>query len=128
MHSRSLKKINYLMYIDDIKLFTKNEKKLETQIYAVRIYSQIIWMEFGIETISMLVMKCGKRPLTIGRELPNHENIRTLGEKETYKYLGILEADTIKKWWWKKKIRKNISGELESYLRQDYLAKTLSKE
>ena len=39
---------------------------------------------------------------------------RTLGEKETYKYLGILEADTIKQVEMKekKKLRKNISGEL----------------
>ena len=29
-------------------------------------------------------------------ELPNQEKIRTLREKETYKYLEILEADTIK--------------------------------
>ena len=29
-------------------------------------------------------------------ELPSQDKIRTLGEKETYKYLGILEADTIK--------------------------------
>ena len=30
--SRSQEKINHLMYIDDIKLFTKNEKELETLI------------------------------------------------------------------------------------------------
>ena len=29
-------------------------------------------------------------------ELPNHDRIKTLEEKETYKYSGILEADTIK--------------------------------
>ena len=29
-------------------------------------------------------------------ELPNKEKIRTLREKETYKQLWILEADTIK--------------------------------
>ena len=29
-------------------------------------------------------------------ELPNQENIRTLGEKENFKYLEILEADIIK--------------------------------
>ena len=29
-------------------------------------------------------------------ELPNHDRIRTLEENETYKFLGILEADTIK--------------------------------
>ena len=31
-----------------------------------------------------------------GTELPNQEKTRALGEKETNKYLGILEADTIK--------------------------------
>ena len=36
------------------------------------------------------------KSLTDGMELPNEEKIRTLGEKGTYKYLGILEADTIK--------------------------------
>ena len=29
-------------------------------------------------------------------ELPNQEKTRTLGEKENYKFLGILEANTIK--------------------------------
>ena len=28
------------MYMDDIKLFAKNEKELETLIHTVRIYSQ----------------------------------------------------------------------------------------
>ena len=44
----------------------------------------------------MLVMKSDKRHMTEGVELPNQVIIRTLWEKETYKYLGILEADTIK--------------------------------
>ena len=52
-------------------------------------------MEFGIEKCTMLVMKSGKRYLTDGMELANQDKIRTLGEKETYKYLGILGADTI---------------------------------
>ena len=39
-------------------------------------------------------------------ELPNHDRIRTLGETETYKYLGILEGDTIKQVQMKEKIQK----------------------
>ena len=93
---RSQEKIIHLMYMDNIKLFIKNEKELETLIHAVRIYSQDIGMEFGIEKCAMLVMKSGKRHLTDGMELPNQDKIRTLGGKETYKYLDILEADTIK--------------------------------
>ena len=34
-------------------------------------------------------MKNGKRQIMEGIELPNQERIRTLGEKENYKYLGI---------------------------------------
>ena len=84
------------MYIDDIKLFSKNEKELETLIHAVRIYSQDIGMEFGIEKCAMLVMKSGKRHITDGIELPNQDKIRTLAENEINKHLDILEADTIK--------------------------------
>ena len=105
-HSRSQEKINHLMYMDDIKLFAKNEKELETLIHAVRIYSQDIGMECGIEKFAMLVRKSGKRHLTYRMELTNQDKIRTLEEKETYKYLGILEADTIKQVEMKEKIQK----------------------
>ena len=93
------------MYMDDIKLFAKNEKELETLIHTIRIYSQDIGMEFGIEKWALLVMKSGKRYLTDGIELPNQDKIRTLAENETYKYLGILEADIIKEVEMKNKIR-----------------------
>ena len=63
-------------------------------------------MEVGLEKCAMLVMKSGKRHLTDGMGLPNQDKIRTLREKETYKYLGILEADTIKQVEMKEKIQK----------------------
>ena len=69
--SRSQEKVNHLLYMDDIKLFAKNEKDLETQIHTVRIYSRDIGMEFGIEKCAMLVMKSCKRLLTDGMELSN---------------------------------------------------------
>ena len=94
--SRSQEKIDHLMYMDDIKLFAKNKKELETLIHTVRIYSQDIRMEFGIEKCALLVMKSGKRHLTDGIELLNQDKIRTLAENETYKYLEILKADKSK--------------------------------
>ena len=54
----------------------------------------------------MLVMKSDKRHLTDRMELPNQDKIRTCGEKETYRYLGISEADTIKQVEMKDKIQK----------------------
>ena len=71
------------MCMDDINLFAKYEKELETLIHAVRIYSQDTGMEFGIGKCAMLVMKSGKRHLADGMELPNQDKIRTIGVKET---------------------------------------------
>ena len=63
-------------------------------------------MEFGREKCALLVMKSGKTHLTDGIEQPNQDKIRMLAENETYKYLGILEADTIKQVEMKNKIQK----------------------
>ena len=75
----------------------KNEIELETLIHAVRIYSQDIRMEFGIEKCAILVIKSSKRHTRDGMELPNQDKIRTLREKKTYKYLRMLEANIIKR-------------------------------
>ena len=77
-----LEKINYLMYMDNIKLFTKNEKELEILIQAVRIKSQDIRMEFGIEKCAMLIMKSRKWQTMKGIELLNQEKIRILRGKK----------------------------------------------
>ena len=86
------------MYMDDIKLFAKNEKELETLIHAVRIYCQDIGMEFVIEKCAMQVMKSDKRHLTDGMELPNQDKIRTLRERETlidYMYQERREEENL---------------------------------
>ena len=86
---------NHIMYMDDIKLFAKSEKELETLVQAIRIYTLDIGMKFVSEKGAILIMKSKEIEITEGTELPN-QDIRTLGEKENYKYLWILEADTIK--------------------------------
>ena len=123
--SGSQEKINHLMYMDDIKLFTKNEKALETLIHTVRIYSQDIGMEFGREKGAMLVMKIGKRHTTYGKELPNQDKITTLGENKTWESWRLTPPNKCK---WKITFKRNISGELGNYLRQNSLSETLSKE
>ena len=78
----------------DITLLAKNEE-LKTLLQTIRIYSWHIGIGFIIERSAMLIRKSVKRQITEGIELPNQERIRTLGEKENYKYWGILEVDTI---------------------------------
>ena len=80
--SKSQEKINHLMYMDDIKPFAKNEKELEIIIQTVRIYSQDLGKEFGIEKCVMLIMKSGKRHLMEGVELLNQVVIRMVRKKK----------------------------------------------
>ena len=125
--SRSQEKVNHLMYMDDIKLFAKNEKERETVIHTVRIYGWDIGMEFGIKKCAMLVMKSGKRQLTDGMELPNQYKIKTLTENETCKYLGILEADTIKQVEMKDKIQKEYLRRTRKLLKTKLSSRNLIK-
>ena len=85
---KSLEKSCHLIYMDVINLFVKIEKELKTLIHTVRIYSQDIGMEFGIEKCAILVTKSGKRPLTDGTELSNQDlNAR---RKRNLQILGHL--------------------------------------
>ena len=84
-------------------------------------------MEFGIEKCAMLVMKSGKRHMTYGIELPNQDRIRTLEEKETYEYLGILEADTIKQVQMKDTIRKEYLRRTRKLLETKLSSRNLIK-
>ena len=56
--------------MNDINLFAKNEKELETLVQIERMYSQDIGMEFGIEKRAMLIMRSGKREIKEIIELP----------------------------------------------------------
>ena len=55
-------------------------------------------MEFGIEKYAMLEMESAKQHMIDEMELPNQDKIRTLGENETYKYLGTLRQAPSNKW------------------------------
>ena len=84
-------------------------------------------MELGIEKCSMLVMKSGKRHMTDGMELSNHVKIRTHGKNETYKYLGILEVDTIKQVEMKNRIRKEYLRRTRKLLETKLSSRNLIK-
>ena len=64
------------MYKNNIKLFAKNEKELETLTQAVRMYREDEGIEFAKEKCVMLIMKSGKRHLMEETEQPNQDKIR----------------------------------------------------
>ena len=46
--------------MDDLKLYSKNERGLDSLIQTVRMFSEDTGMQFGIYKCAMLVMKKGK--------------------------------------------------------------------
>ena len=85
-----------------------------------------IRMEFGIEKCDIIIINA-KRHVTEGIKLPNQEKIRMLRGKETYKYEGILEADTIKQIKMKEKFKKEYLRRMKKLLETNLLYRNLNK-
>ena len=79
-----------------LNFMEKKESEFDQLVQTVRILSEDIGMEFGISKCALLVMKRGKFCQRDGIGLPISQEIRAREEGETYKYLGVLEADEIK--------------------------------
>ena len=88
-------KLNHLLFMDDLKLFSKIEEQMHTLVRTVHVFSTDIVMEFGMKKCGILTMKRGKVVRCEGIKLPNSEVMEEV-EKEGYKYLGIVELDKIK--------------------------------
>ena len=57
--SESKEKINHLLFMDDLKLYSRTEKGLDSLVQTVRVFSEDIGMEFGIA-------KCAKKNVSNG--------------------------------------------------------------
>ena len=97
--------------MDDLKLYSRTEKGLDSLVQTVCVFSENIGMEFGVEKCAMLVMKKGKIVKSVGIELPDGKVIKSLQEGESYKYLGSLEADK----FLEEKMKLNV---LKAYIRR----------
>ena len=103
--SSTKEKINLLLFMDDLKLYAKNEKGLDSLVQTVRIFSDDIGMEFGIDTCATLVLKRGKLTKFDGISLPDGTVMKVLIEEAVYKYLGVIEADQIRYTEMKEKVK-----------------------
>ena len=85
--------VSSTFHVYDLKLHSKSEKSLDSPIQPVRIFSEDIRMQFGINKCAMLLMKKGKIVSPDGVKLTNDKVIKLLEEGESYSYLAVLEAD-----------------------------------
>ena len=49
--SGSKERINHLLFVDDLKLYSCNEKGLDSLVQTIHVFSEDIGMEFGIENV-----------------------------------------------------------------------------
>ena len=84
-------------------------------------------LEFGIEKCVMLARKSEKKETAEGRKMTNQESMRTLSEKENYKYSAILEADTLKQKEMKEKNKKRVLKKNEKHLETKHCSRNFIK-
>ena len=108
--------LNHLLFMDDLKLYAKNEEQIDSLVRTVHIFSTDIGMEFGIKKCGVLILKRGKITRSEGIELPNGDKLKEEGE-EGYAYLGIVELDKIKEEEMKDKIVKEYKRRLRLILK-----------
>ena len=87
--------INHLFFMDDLKLYAKNETGLKQLIDIVFAFSSDIGMKFGIEKCASLKIEAGVKKESNGIELPSGEVIAEV-EDSGYKYLGVLQECDVK--------------------------------
>ena len=88
-------KINHLLFMDDLKLFGKPYKQIDSLVQTVHTFCTDIGMKFGIKKCGVLVLKRGKIVKMEGVVLPDGQVMKEI-EDRGYRYLGILETDQLK--------------------------------
>ena len=86
--SGSKEKVNHLLFMDDLKLYSRNEKGLDSLVQTIHVFNEDTGMEVGTEKCAMLVTEKGKIVKSVGIELPDGKVIKSLQE---VKVTSILE-------------------------------------
>jgi hypothetical protein len=80
-----------VLCMDDLKLYDKKERDSDSLINTVRIFSDDIGMQFGLEKCARLVVFRGKVKHADGLQL-NIINIQDVDVSQGDTYLGILQG------------------------------------
>src|SRR6266550_4391650 len=105
--------INHLLYMDDIKIYAKNEKNLDQLLRKVEVITKDVGMQFGLDKCKTIHLRRGKPQRTQGKGhiLLSGEIMEELKPNQEYKYLGIEESGTINH----KELKKTLT---EEYVRR----------
>ena len=88
--------INHLLYMDDIKLYGRNDSELPSLCSVVNTFAVDICMSFDLDKCNCITTHRGKLKENNHIELPSGEVIQQLVPGGEYCYLGILESSSFK--------------------------------
>ena len=100
------RRINHLFYMDDLKLYARDDLELEGLLQTVKSVSDDIGMEFGLDKCAKATFKRGKMINSSNIMLNDNTIIKELEQGGAYKYLGVSERNGIQHSNMKEKIRK----------------------
>jgi hypothetical protein len=118
------RRINHLLYMDDLKLFAKNDHEITKLLDIVEQFSGDIGMKFGLK-------KCASAAIDKGKLIENGEQNRKAGliqdvEKYgPYKYLGLKEKFGILEKENKVEIKEEYHRRIKTVLRTKLNAKNI---
>ena len=87
------KNFNNLFYVDDLKLFPKDDYKLEGLLQTVNKFSDNIGQNFGLEKCAKTTFLKGRIENSTSIELDNSTKIKELEEEEVCKDLGVNKSN-----------------------------------
>ncbi|XP_030762164.1 uncharacterized protein LOC115886977 [Sitophilus oryzae] len=86
------KRIHHLLYMDDLKLFAKDDKGLDRLLQITKSFSSDICMEFGLNKCAKVRFHRGKLATSENMNSETFQRVKSLDASETYKYLGFEEC------------------------------------
>ena len=117
------KRVSHLFYMDDLKLYAKNDCELEGLLKIVKGFSDDIGMEFGLEKCAKATFKKGKLVSSEHIGLDDDTIVKDLEHEKTYKYLGIDESDGIQHGTMKERLKKELTRRTRLILKTELNSK-----
>ena len=111
--------ISHLLFMDDLKLYSEEEKGLEKLIEVVHAFSKDIGMEFGLDKCAKCTIKKGKKTKGEDIEIANGQFIEELENDATYTYLGIEENAALEHKKLREKARKEYIRRVKKICRSE---------
>ena len=103
-----IERITHLFYMDDLKLYAKDDNELEGLLRIVKVFSNDIGMEFGLRKCAKATFKRAKLEKSDHVRLNEETMIKDLEQEKVYKYLGVDESSGIQHATMKQKLKKEL--------------------